>query len=361
MNIVPPSPEELETCMKLMIAKLADLQGVDDFNADSAYLSTVKGAIDALEESLNELRTAGILDSPRFLAILSDEKTANCIIGSFDDSADIIRIDSFSEAMHILRTQKIDLILSEIRLQPKDKREDCSSVFDLLRWVKGDPFLNKIPFVCLSPEPISDSASYDGLRIAARSLGAAKFLAMENFDQDLFRSQLEMLLPDMPKVKDFASKTIRRSLGVISDDHQVRSLSLKANAHTILIVDDMAINLMASGIVVRSLGYCTDEAKSGQDALDKLKGRSYVAILMDLQMPDMNGFQCAENIRIREIGTHRRVPIIGFSSMAEGDVKRKCIDAGMDAFLDKGCSSKQLAKVLSQFVPELPNLPGLVA
>ncbi|MBC7998305.1 MAG: response regulator [Leptolyngbya sp.] len=129
----------------------------------------------------------------------------------------------------------------------------------------------------------------------------------------------------------------------------------------ILVVDDAAINLMGTSLTVRSLGYTVHEAVSGRDALVMLKERSYAAILMDVQMPEMSGIECTEKIRAIETGSHCRIPIIACSSMAESDAKQACFDAGMDAFLDKACSSDELAKILEQLVSGLPNLSGLTA
>lgn len=119
----------------------------------------------------------------------------------------------------------------------------------------------------------------------------------------------------------------------------------------ILIVDDTAINLMATAFTVRSIGYTVQEAVSGKDALLRLKERMYSAILMDVQMPEMSGLTCTKKIRAIEIGTNRRIPIIAFTSLAESDIRQECLDAGMDGFLDKACSSDELAKTLKQFVP----------
>jgi two-component system sensor histidine kinase TorS len=123
----------------------------------------------------------------------------------------------------------------------------------------------------------------------------------------------------------------------------------------ILVVDDSAVSLTGSAMTVRTLGYIAHEAISGQAALDILKVHSCAAILMDLQMPDMNGIECTRKIRTSETGSDSHIPIIGFSTMTEEDVIADCMNAGMDAYLTKGCSTEELAAVLKKFagVPEL--------
>lgn len=139
-----------------------------------------------------------------------------------------------------------------------------------------------------------------------------------------------------------------------------QALTATAKRLQILIVDDSAVGLMGSAMTVRTLGYIAHEAISGQAALDLLKVHSCAAILMDLQMPDMNGIECTRKIRTSETGSDSHIPIIGFSTMIEKDVIADCINAGMDAYLTKGCSSSELAAILKKFAG-LPQLPGRAA
>jgi CheY-like chemotaxis protein len=102
----------------------------------------------------------------------------------------VTKVDTFSHAMEFLRNADFDLILSDVHLQ------NGGSVFDFLRWVKGDPHMQAIPFVCFSAEP-AEIGKYlrDGVRTAARSLGAARYITMEHFNAQLFLQEIEWLLP----------------------------------------------------------------------------------------------------------------------------------------------------------------------
>src|SRR6185436_1812283 len=90
----------------------------------------------------------------------------------------------------ILRQHEVDLIIGDLHLQ------NGGSIFDFLRWVKGDPQMSTIPFVCFSTEP-AEVPKYlrDGVRTAARALGAAKYLTMECFDRRAFIAEIDWLLP----------------------------------------------------------------------------------------------------------------------------------------------------------------------
>jgi CheY-like chemotaxis protein len=102
----------------------------------------------------------------------------------------VTNVDTFHNAMDVLRTSDFDLILSDVHLQ------NGGSVFDFLRWVKGDPYMNAVPFVCFSAEP-PEVGKYlsDGVRTAARSLGAARYIIMDHFEAPAFLQEIEWLLP----------------------------------------------------------------------------------------------------------------------------------------------------------------------
>jgi len=103
----------------------------------------------------------------------------------------VTKVDTFHNAMEVLRGSNIDLIISDVHLQ------NGGSVFDFLRWVKGDPHMRTTPFVCFSAEP-PEVGKYlaDGVRTAARALGAARYIAMETFDGPTLLHEIEWLIPE---------------------------------------------------------------------------------------------------------------------------------------------------------------------
>ncbi len=104
---------------------------------------------------------------------------------------EVTQADTFHNAMEILRSKDFDLILCDVHLQ------NGGSVFDFLRWVKGDPHMVSTPFVCYSAEP-PEVGKYlaDGVRTAARSLGAARYIVMPKFDSAELLHELEWLIPE---------------------------------------------------------------------------------------------------------------------------------------------------------------------
>jgi len=118
---------------------------------------------------------------------------------------------------------------------------------------------------------------------------------------------------------------------------------------TLLIVEDHAINQeVARGIVAR-LGYGSDMAGDGVEALAALELRTYDAVLMDCHMPEMDGFQATVEIRRREAGGPH-VPIIAMTAGAMVADREKCFAAGMDDYLSKPVKAPELKAMLHRWV-----------
>lgn len=118
----------------------------------------------------------------------------------------------------------------------------------------------------------------------------------------------------------------------------------------ILVVDDVAIVSQATALMLESLGYSVDQAASGAEAIEQFKTAEYAAIIMDFNMPNMNGFECAAKIRELENGSGSRVPIICMSAAKDGSMKEQCLAAGLDDFLEKDCSVGELMATLLHWV-----------
>ncbi len=117
----------------------------------------------------------------------------------------------------------------------------------------------------------------------------------------------------------------------------------------LLVVEDEAVNRLALARGLRKLGHTVFEAGNGEDALRKLSMEQVDAVIMDIQMPVMDGLTAVAHIRNGEVpGTNRRLPVVALTAYAlEGDRKR-FLDAGMDEFVTKPCDMDQLLRAVAK-------------
>ena len=117
----------------------------------------------------------------------------------------------------------------------------------------------------------------------------------------------------------------------------------------LLIVEDNAINQVVAKGLVANLGYGSDVAGNGMEALEALDRRSYDAVLMDCQMPEMDGFQATAEIRRREAGG-APVPIIAMTAGALVEDRERCLASGMDDYLPKPVKRADLERALARWL-----------
>lgn len=123
----------------------------------------------------------------------------------------------------------------------------------------------------------------------------------------------------------------------------------------ILVAEDNAVNQRVAVEFLRRAGYEAEVAAHGEQALEMLASSSYDAVLMDCQMPVMDGYEATRRIRDKEIPGGRRMPIIALTAHA-GDVEReRCLAAGMDDHLAKPMNLSDLQSVLAAHLPPLRN------
>jgi signal transduction histidine kinase/ActR/RegA family two-component response regulator len=120
----------------------------------------------------------------------------------------------------------------------------------------------------------------------------------------------------------------------------------------ILLVEDNAVNQKLALTLLQRRGYRTVLAENGQEALDKITQQVFAAVLMDMQMPVMDGIEATREIRANEAACgYVRTPIIAMTANAMQGDRERCIAAGMDDYLAKPIKSDELFAVLKRFAP----------
>jgi CheY-like chemotaxis protein len=121
----------------------------------------------------------------------------------------------------------------------------------------------------------------------------------------------------------------------------------------ILVVEDNLINQQVALGILQIQGYRVSVANNGREALDAYAQGAFDLILMDCQMPEMDGFEATVQIRRREQSSGgRRVPIVALTANAMAQDREECLNAGMDDHLAKPFSMQTMQEMLDRWMPQ---------
>jgi CheY-like chemotaxis protein len=119
----------------------------------------------------------------------------------------------------------------------------------------------------------------------------------------------------------------------------------------LLLVEDNVINQRVSAHILERFGCRVDVVENGRQALEALEHTGYDCILMDCQMPEMDGYEATMAIRLREAQTGHHVPIIAMTANAMQGDRERCLAAGMDDYISKPIQPKMLVALLQKYLP----------
>jgi CheY-like chemotaxis protein len=142
-------------------------------------------------------------------------------------------------------------------------------------------------------------------------------------------------------------------------DRAQRSVARGKSQRRILVAEDNLTNQKVAVAMLHRLGYRADLVGNGVEALRALREANYDAVLMDCEMPEMDGYEAARRIREGQTGTRNaKIPIIAMTASAMTGDRDKCLQAGMSDYLAKPVDPRQLAAVLEKWL--IPPVGGEV-
>jgi PAS domain S-box-containing protein len=133
--------------------------------------------------------------------------------------------------------------------------------------------------------------------------------------------------------------SFQKTKAEIELESEIVKLDTKTKKINVLVVEDVALNQLLMKIILDDFGFDRDIANNGKEALEKLKTNSYDIILMDLQMPEMNGFETTQHIRNK---LSSKIPIIALTADVTAADLAQCKSIGMDDHIAKPIDEKML-------------------
>ncbi len=199
------------------------------------------------------------------------------------------------------------------------------------------------------------------MQAAAGNTGEAQEIEAVGFNARLMKpirrqetcALLEKMLGTPPQEhRGTAGTTPQASVSALAANGTTAPQRLAQRRGRILLVeDDLTNQLVATGIL-RLLGLSADKANNGREALRMLETQDYDLVLMDCQMPEMDGFEATRRIRdpLSAVRNHQ-LPIIAMTANAMAGDRQKCLDAGMNGYVAKPVDSTALAGELEKWLP----------
>jgi two-component system sensor histidine kinase/response regulator len=243
-----------------------------------------------------------------------------------------------ADALAALRTAQAEarpfaLVLIDFQIPDGDG-------FVLAEAIKNDPVIAGTTVILLT------STGQAGDAVRCRDLGIAAYLPKSTKDLEL-RGAIMLALE---------SRSSERDRPVLVTRHVLREIR-----HTprILLVEDNRVNQLVARRLLEKRGYAVVVANNGREALTVLDGVAvgwFGCVLMDLQMPEMGGFECTARIRAGEKTSGHHLPIVAMTAHAMKGDDQRCLAAGMDAYVSKPIEHDQLFDVIERQLG-ISNMP----
>jgi two-component system, sensor histidine kinase and response regulator len=284
---------------------------------------------------LRQVSAPASLDKLRVL-IVDDNATNRKILSHQLSSWGITyeEADSGSRALELLQSaaaqgQAYELAILDLMMPGMDG-------FQLARAIKSDPATAGMQLVLLT------SYGQRGDGAIAREAGVAAYLTKPVRQSQLF----DCLMNIVGQTSVVPNRNVSREVAPTVTKHSLREINPRS-LKLILLAEDNMVNQKVAVRQLDKLGYRADAVANGREAIEALARIPYDLVLMDCQMPEMDGYAATAEIRRFE-GAARHTKIVAMTANAlEGD-REKCLSAGMDDYISKPVRSEELAKVLER-------------
>ena len=203
------------------------------------------------------------------------------------------------------------------------------------RSIKSEPAIAGVPLVMLS------SLAMAAVARSATEIGFAAYLTKPARQHNLY-SCISAVLAGRSQQPDVV---VEATVEPPADTGRAAAL----RGTRLLIAEDNLVNQKVAVLALGRLGFECDVVSDGRQAVDAFRHGAYACILMDCQMPEMDGYQAASEIRLIE-GGRRHIPIVAMTAHAMKGDREKCLMAGMDEYVSKPLKPRELDAILTRLV-----------
>jgi len=243
-----------------------------------------------------------------------------------------IAVESGAAALQILERKTFDVMLLDIQMPEMDGFE----VIEHLQQ-RRPPLPMKIM--------VLTSMGRRGNADRCMALNVHSYLNKPVKSSDLLRAIQALFRPVSIVPSGSRALITRHSLG------ESRSETRPVSRLTILLAEDNLVNQTLARRLLEKQGHTVVVAANGRLAVEAFESRQLDLILMDVQMPEMDGFEATEAIREREARTvRRRIPIVAMTARALTGDREQCLRAGMDGYITKPVGKSELLNVIDDAI-----------
>ncbi len=242
-----------------------------------------------------------------------------------------------------------------------DLKTEDGSGDELVRSIKADPSLQSVSTIILVPLLIDKETKNRLTDVADR------FVTKPFFGSDLFNAILGILtgtdetpaphvhLKDDIEREWDENESLKGIMNGFSETNSSDKTWEDESKPIILVAEDNRVNQIVVGEILEQAGFRYRIVGNGRLACDAVKQRAYALVLMDCQMPGMDGYEATRQIRRMEAGESElpysdRLPIIALTANATSDDQQLCLNAGMDAYCSKPVNASKLLEVIAQWI-----------
>jgi len=261
--------------------------------------------------------------------VVDDNLTNRSILGEMLErwGMRLVLAASGAEAMAALEEppfgRRFALLLADLQMPEMDG-------FTLVEQIRQRADLRDIIIIILT------SAGRRGDAARCRELGISAYLTKPVGQSELLDAILNVL---------GANGQPQKQLQLVTR-HSLREAK---GSLRVLLAEDNAVNQKLASRLIEKRGHTAVVVSNGREALEALDKQRFDLVLMDVQMPEMDGFEATAAIRAQEQNTNRHLPIIAMTAHAMQGDRERCLAAGMDGYISKPIGAQQLTDLLSGF------------